>query len=114
MSSKFIRRVVGVSGRFILRVVGVSCKFFHKVVGVSSKFIHRSSGLSLELSDREKFCVIFRILGRSFGPNFEFPYLLYTLKLLPQLIIGRSEPVKGDFFSQIALYPEQLLKPHWL
>ena len=43
------------------------------------------SGLSLELSDREKFCDIFRILGRSFGSNFGFLFMFYTLKLLPQL-----------------------------
>ena len=59
-------------------------------INVFAKF---DAGLSLELSDRKKFCVIFRILGRSFGPNFVFPYMFYTFKLLPQLIIGRSEPV---------------------
>ena len=36
------------------------------------------TGISLELSDREKFCDIFRISGRSFGPNFGFPYMFYT------------------------------------
>ena len=49
-------------------------------------------GVSLELSDREKFCDIFWTLGRSFGPNFGFPYLFYTFSLLPQLKIGRSQP----------------------
>ena len=61
------------------------------------------AGVSLELSDRGKFCDIFRISGRSFGPNFEFPYMFYTFKLLPQLRIGRSQPAEGDFFCQIAL-----------
>ena len=49
-------------------------------------------GVSLELSVREKFCYIFRISGRSFGPNSGFPYMFYTLKLLPQLKIGRNQP----------------------
>ena len=57
-------------------------------------------GVSLELSDREKFGDIFR---EKFGPNFGFPYMFYTFKLLPQLKIGRSQPVEGDFFSQITL-----------
>ena len=48
--------------------------------------------VSLELSDREKFCDIFRILGRSFGPNFGFPYMFCTFRLLPQLKIGRNQP----------------------
>ena len=56
-------------------------------------FAKFDAGLSLELSDRKKFCVIFRLLGRSLGPNFVFPYMFYTFKLLPQLIIGKSEPV---------------------
>ena len=74
------------------------------VVGIHENHISEViPGLSLELSDREQFSVIFRILGRSFGPNFGFPFMFYTLKLLTQLIIGRSEPVYGDFFSQIAL-----------
>ena len=30
------------------------------------------AGLSLE-----KICIIFRILGRDFGPNFGFPYMFY-------------------------------------
>ena len=30
--------------------------------------------------------------GRSFGPNFGYLYLFYTLKLLPQLKQGRNEP----------------------
>ena len=50
------------------------------------------SGVILELSEREKFCNNFRILGRSFGPNLRFPYTFYTLSLLPQLKIGRSQP----------------------
>ena len=45
----------------------------------------------------------FRISGRSFGPNFGFPNTFYTFSLLPQLKTGRSQPAKGDFFSQIAL-----------
>ena len=50
------------------------------------------TGVILELSEREKFCDIFRISGRGFGPNFEFPYTFYTFSLLPQLKIGRSQP----------------------
>ena len=49
------------------------------------------TGTSLELSDREKFCDIFRILGRSFGLNFGYPYMFYTFSLLPQLKMG-SQP----------------------
>ena len=49
------------------------------------------SGVSLELSDREKFCDIFRTLGRSFGPNFGFHYMFYTFSLLTQPKIGRSQ-----------------------
>ena len=52
------------------------------------------------LSDREKFCNIFRI-QRSFISNFGFFYMFYTFKLLPHLKIGRSQPAKGNFFSQI-------------
>ena len=48
------------------------------------------SGVILELLVREKFCNNFRISGRSFGPNFGFPYIFYTFSLLPQLKIGRS------------------------
>ena len=61
------------------------------------------SGINLELSEREKFCDNFRILGRSFGPNLGFLYIFYTFSLLPQLNIGRSQPAWADFFSQIAL-----------
>ena len=32
------------------------------------------AGVILEPSDKEKFCDIFRISGRSFGPNLGFPY----------------------------------------
>ena len=39
-----------------------------------------------------EFCDIFRTLGRTFGPNFGFPYMFYTFSLLPQLKIGRSQP----------------------
>ena len=41
--------------------------------------------------EREKFCDNFRISGRSFGPNFGFPYTFYTFSFLPQLKIGRSQ-----------------------
>ena len=51
-----------------------------------------SSGVILVLSEREKFCDNFRISGRSFGPNFGFPYTVYTFSLLPQLKIRRSQP----------------------
>ena len=44
----------------------------------------------LELSERKKFCDNFRISGRSFGPNFGFPYTFYTFSLLPWFKIGRS------------------------
>ena len=54
------------------------------------KFILRV-GVSLEFSDREKFCDIFRTLGRSFGPNFGFPYMFYTFSILPLLKTGRSQ-----------------------
>ena len=64
---------------------------------------HKYCQVSLELSDREKFYDIFRISGRSFGPNFGFPYMFYAFKLLSQLKIGRSQPAEGDFFYQIAL-----------
>ena len=50
------------------------------------------AGVFLELSQREKFCDNFRISGRSFGPNFGFPYIFYTFSLLPQLKIGRRQP----------------------
>ena len=55
------------------------------------------SGLSLELSDREKFCLIFRILGRSFGPKFGFPCMFCALKLLPQVIIGKVNQFRETF-----------------
>ena len=64
-----------------------SCVFLNAVI-----FSYESSGVILELSDREKFCDNFRISGRNFGPNFEFPYTFYTFSLLPQLKIGRSQP----------------------
>ena len=51
-----------------------------------------SAGVILELSEREKLCDNFRTSGRSFGPNFGFPYIFYTFSLLPQLKIGRSQP----------------------
>ena len=54
--------------------------------------IRKISGVILELSEREKFCDNFRISGRSFGPNFGFPYMIYTFSLLPQLQVGRSQP----------------------
>ena len=50
------------------------------------------TGVIPELSEREKFCNNFRISGWSFGPNFGFPYTVYTFSLLPQLKIGRSQP----------------------
>ena len=55
------------------------------------------TGVSLELSDREKFCNIFRISGRSFGPNLGLPYMCYTYKLLPQLKIGRVSQLRETF-----------------
>ena len=48
-----------------------------------------SAGVILELSEREKFCDNIRISGRSFGPNFGFPYTFYIFSPLPQLNIGR-------------------------
>ena len=60
------------------------------------------AGVSLELSDREKVCDIFRISGRSFGPTSGFPYMFYTFTLLPKLSLGISRAVYKDFFSQIA------------
>ena len=50
------------------------------------------SGVILELSEREKFYNSFRISGRSFGPNFGFPYTSYTFSLFPQHKIGRRQP----------------------
>ena len=50
-----------------------------------------TAGVILELSEREKFSINFRISGRSFGPNFVFLYTFYTFSLLPQLKIGRSQ-----------------------
>ena len=39
-----------------------------------------NTGVSLELSDRKKFCNIFRISGRSFGPNFRCSiHLIFSL-----------------------------------
>ena len=52
----------------------------------------QGAGVILELSDREKFGDNFRISGRSFGPNFGFPYTYFTFSLLPQLKIGRNQP----------------------
>ena len=69
---------------------------------MNAEFIINSSGVSLELLDREKFCDIFRISGRTFGPNFWFAYKFYPFRLLPEHKIGRSKPAEGDFFSQIA------------
>ena len=66
---------------------------FGHLLQVSKKSLQPlTTGVSLELSDREKFCDIFRSLGRSFDPNFGFPYMFYTFSLLPQLKIGRSQP----------------------
>ena len=48
------------------------------------------SGVILDLSEREKFCDNFRISGRSFGPNFGFPYTFCTFSLLSQVNLGRS------------------------
>ena len=41
---------------------------------------------------REKFSDNFRISGRSFGPNFGFPYTFYAFSLLAQLNIGKRKP----------------------
>ena len=45
------------------------------------KLVTGTPGVSQELSEREKFCDIFRITGRNFGPNFGFPYTFYTFKV---------------------------------
>ena len=64
-----------------------------KVSQATFKGLQRGiTGVILELSEREKFCDNFRISGRSFGPNFRFPYTFYTFSLLSQLKIGRSQP----------------------
>ena len=59
------------------------------------KFLNREvwakTGVSLDLSDREKFCDIFRTLGRSLVQILDFS-MFYTFSLLPQLKIGRSQP----------------------
>ena len=46
---------------------------------------HTTYVFMIELSEREKFCDNVRISGRSFGPNFGFPYIFYTFSFLPQL-----------------------------
>ena len=55
--------------------------------------------VSLELSDREEFS---GTKGEDLVLIFLFPCMFYTFQLLPQFKIGRSEPDKADFFSQIA------------
>ena len=83
----------------------VEFKFYQEIsffFSISFSTMAADPGVCLKLSDRERFCNIFRISGRSFGPKFGFPYMFYTFKLLPQLKIGRSQPELGDFFSQIA------------
>ena len=57
----------------------------------------------LELSNREKFCNNFRISGRSFDPNFGFPYTFYTFSLLPQLKIERSASLGRLFLLNFPL-----------
>ena len=59
---------------------------FQTETEISKKQNEKFTGLSLELSEREKFCYIFRILGRSFGQilGFPFPYVFYTFRRLPQ------------------------------
>ena len=57
---------------------------------VLQKFIfgqvyRNGTGVIQELSKKEKFWGNFRISGRSFGPNFGFPYIFYIFLLLPQL-----------------------------
>ena len=56
------------------------------------QILHMHSGVILELLEREKFCDNIRISGRSFGPNFRFPYTFYIFSLLPHLNIGRRQP----------------------
>ena len=49
------------------------------------------TGVSLKFSDREKFCDIYMISGRSFGPNFGFNYTAKSrsgLNFLPRLCYG--------------------------
>ena len=68
---------------WIKTLVSMATESPHRLI--MGKMVQR---VSLELSDREKFCNIFRISEGSFSPNFGFPYMFYTVKLLPQLKIG--------------------------
>ena len=43
------------------------------------------AGVILELSEREKFCDNIRISGRSFGPNFGFPYTFLYIFTSPSI-----------------------------
>ena len=62
-----------------------------------------SQGSASSFQTGRSFATFSGFQGEVFGPNFGFPYMFYTFKLLPQLKIGRSQPADGDFFSQIAL-----------
>ena len=55
----------------------------------------------------ETFCSNFLVSGRSFRLGFTFVYMFYTFKFLPQLKIGRSLSLKGDYVSHIpsSLFP---------
>ena len=64
---------------FIFFAINKILHCYQDLQPLSAYKINGYSGVILELSEREKFCDNFRIWGRSFGPNFGFPYNVYIL-----------------------------------
>ena len=78
----------------------VNMLFMYKV---NYFYILFSARFKLAMKFREKFCHSPGIFGRSFYMNFRFAYTFYTFSLLPQLKIGKSLFICGDYFSLVAL-----------
>ena len=70
--------------------------------GTVSDWDFMYTGIILAFSEGQKFCDIFRISGSSSCSDFGFPYAFFTFSLLPQLKIGRSQPVQGDFSPKLS------------
>ena len=72
--------------------------------GVEAQVQHNDPNVSLELSDREKFGDIFRILGSSFGPIFLFRFHMSII-----LLLTSASEVSQAKYGDITLSPSTVL-----
>ena len=78
----------------------MTCCPFKKESSLEERNLCLVQASCLKLGD---ICSDFLVLGRSFKLGFTFVYMFYTFQLLPELKIGRSLSLLGDYVSHVSL-----------